>query len=257
MLRNKKIYTDEQKEVLWERYNSGNKSVYQDLCEAYLPLVEIIASNNKSRLPDQVEVDDLISDGFFGLADAIEKYDSSVGAKFDTYATSRIRGAIYDRLRDYDPISRHYRGKFKQVTAVTDALSEIHQRVPTDSEVAKELRWDIAEVQKIRSYYVSSFTVNIDEYITDGTHESFSLADVLADDTIGDADFQLQEQEITDRLIEGLESLSDQESLVVFWKHEEGLNFREIGERLSIKVPRVSRIYSGAMKKLRQEFDNQ
>ena len=71
MLRNKKIYTDEQKEVLWERYNSGDKSVYQDLCEAYLPLVEIIASNNKSRLPDQVEVDDLISDGFFGLADAI------------------------------------------------------------------------------------------------------------------------------------------------------------------------------------------
>ena len=256
MLKSKNKYSDEQKIELWSRYEAGDQTAFTELCDAYLGLVETIAYNNKSRLRESVEVDDLISDGFFGLADAIEKYDDTVGAKFETYAASRIRGAIMDALRDYDPISRHYRGKFKKVTAVTDALSESYQRVPTDAEVAKELDWDLAEVQRIRSFYLSSFTVNIDEYMTDSTHEAFSLADVMADDTIGDNEYALQEEDMTTILIDGLNSLNEQESLVLYWKHEENLNFREIGDRLGIKVPRVSRIYSGAMAKLRSRFDN-
>lgn len=255
MLRNKKQFTPEDKQALWDRYNDGDRSVFNELCEAYLPLVEMIANANKSRLPDCVEVDDLVSDGFFGLMDAVEKFDPSAGAKFDTYAASRIRGAILDALRDYDPVSRHFRGKFKKVTTMTDALSEAYQRVPTDSEVAKELGWDVAEVHRMRNYYVNSFTVNIDEYMVSSTHESFSLSEVMADETLGDEDFTLSEKQIAETLIEGLKSLSDQESLVLYWRHEENLNFREIGERLGIKVPRVSRIYSGAMKKLRGEFD--
>lgn len=257
MLKNKRKFSDTEKTELWATYNSGDTSVFAQLCEAYLPLVEIIANNNRSRLPDSIEVSDLINDGFFGLADAVEKYDASVGAKFDTYAASRIRGAIMDALRDYDPISRHYRGKFKKVTSMTDALAETYQRQPTDVEVAKELGWELEEVQRIRSYYLSSFTVNIDDYMSDSTHESFSLAEVMADESIGDQGYGLQEEEITEILVDGLNALSDQESLVLYWKHEENLNFREIGDRLGIKVPRVSRIYSAAMAKLRAGFDEQ
>ena len=74
----------------------------RDRLEAYLPLVEIIASKTKSKLPVQIEIGDLVNDGFFGLVDAIQKYDESTGNKFETYASNRIRGEINDRLRDYD-----------------------------------------------------------------------------------------------------------------------------------------------------------
>lgn len=257
MLKNKRVFTDEEKTELWERYNAGDRSVVSELCEAYLPLVETIAYRNKSRLPDCVEVDDLISDGFFGLMDAIEKFDDSAGAKFETYAASRIRGRIYDSLREYDPISRHFRGKFKDVMTITDALAEAQQRQPTDAEIASELKWEIDEVRRIKNFYLSSFTVNIDEYMADSTHESFSLADLIEDYAASNPEYLLAEEDVISILISGLETLTEQESLVLFWKQQEGLTHKEIGERLGIKVPRVSRVYSSAINKLRAGFDNQ
>jgi len=254
MLRNKKVYTDAQKQALWDRYSAGDQTSFTDLCEAYLSLVEIIAVRHKSVLPESIEIDDLINDGFFGLADAVTKFDPSQGNKFETYASSRIRGEIMDRLRDYDPVSRYYRGKFKQLAAVTDILSESLQRDPTDEEIAVELEWETTEVQKIRGLYLSSFSINIDDHIKDSTHEVFSLAEMLQDSTIGESGYAMLEEGIRDRLIESLSSLSEQESYVIYWKHYENLSFIEIGERLGLKVPRVSRIYAGAMKKLQAEF---
>lgn len=254
MLKNKRIYSDNEKNLLWEKYFSGDDSVYIELCEAYLPLVEAIAVRHKSMLPNSIEVDDLISDGFFGLADAITKFDNSQNNKFETYATSRIRGAIMDRLRDYDPVSRYYRAKFKKLGGIIDHLSELYQREPTYDELAVELGWDIDEVKKIKLLYAGSFTVNIDEYLTDNTHESFSLADILGDGTIGDAAFGMQEQELSSKLLTALESLTPQESVVIYWKHYENMTFVSIAEILEVRVPRVSRIYAAAMGKLRDQL---
>jgi RNA polymerase sigma factor (sigma-70 family) len=100
LLKNKKILSDDQKKALWERYRKGDdEKVFSEMLEAYVPLVEIVAHRQKGSMPDTVEIGDLISEGMFGLAKAIEKFDDSDGNKFETYATFRIRGAIFDALR--------------------------------------------------------------------------------------------------------------------------------------------------------------
>ena len=251
MLKNKRIYTDDQKKNLWDKYNSGDQSVFTDLCEAYIPLVEYIANANKKRLPDSVEVGDLISEGFIGLADAVSKFDPKAGAKFDTYATSRIRGRIMDALRDCDPISRHYRGKFKQLNTVIDNLFEILQREPTVQEIADEIGWSEKEILKIQDYYVTSFVVNIDEVIQTSTNEFFSLAEVIADKTISeDPGHEIEKDIILKKIIDGMHILSELEGIVVYWRHYDNLNLDEIADRLELKAPRVSLIYSSAIEKL-------
>jgi len=254
LLTGKKLYSQEEKDSLWEKYRSGDESVFTDLCEAYVPLVESIAYGNKLSLPPSVEIGDLISEGFLGLADAVIRFSPGMGAKFDTYAASRIRGAILDGLRDADPISRHFRGKFKTLSAVTDSLSEFLCRQPTDWELADELGWPLDEVRRIKGFYANSFTVCIDDFTASSEHETFTLAEVMPDHSLVSPGFALEEAEIMERLIEGMNSLTELESIVLFWRHEQNLSYGEIGERLGVKVPRVSRIYASAMSRLRAFF---
>lgn len=254
MLRNKRNFSVEEKAKLWERYDAGDKSAFTELTEAYLSLIEIIAVKMKSNLPDGVEIDDLISDGYFGLADAVEKYDASKGYKFETYATFRIKGAITDKLREYDPVSRHYRQKFKQLNAAVEILADRLQRSPTTEELSEELDWDIDEVEFIKAFYHNSFTVNIDEQMTDSTHETFSLAELIPDVTIGDNEFFLQEQEISVALVEAMALLTEVESIIIYWKHFDGVTLNEIAERISLKPSRVSRIYSNGIEKIRKHI---
>lgn len=254
ILKNKKKYSEEEKQVLWSIYREDrtNRKAFNDLLEAYLPLLEVIASKSKSRLPSQIEIGDLLNDGFFGLVDAINRFDETKGWKFETYASNRIRGEINDRLRDYDWVSRYSRLKFKQVVQTEQFLIEELQREPTMQDVADRLGWDIDEVNKVQASYNNSYSINIDEYISDSTHESFSLRDMIPDPSAGQAGFDLDVDELTKIIERHMFSLPEHESIVVFLNIYEGLSFEEIAEIIEAKPSKVSKIFEDAIGRLRE-----
>jgi len=256
ILNNKKTFTKEQKNDLWESYakNRKDKKVFNDLVEAYLPLLEVLALKSKSKLPPEIEVGDLVSDGFFGLVDAIEKFDPDKGFKFETYATNRIQGEINTGLRNFDWISRYSRLKFKLVSQTEDALFEALQRQPTTKDIAERLGWREEEVLEIQSQYIESFNVNIDEYISDSTHESFSLREFIPDSSASEIGFDLEMDEMSTVLEKSLFSLDEQESIIVFLYIYEEKKLNEIAAMLDINIKQVSKMYDDALKKLQDQI---
>ena len=254
MLSKRKKWSNEEKLILWDKYNSGDTSVYSELLESYIPLVEIIATKAASRLPNSVEIGDLISDGFFGLADAVQKFDSSKGYRFETYASGRIWGEIYDKLRDYDWVSRYSRLKFKQLNKTIDILLERLQREPTIEELCDELNWTTSELHKVQTLFNNSYPVNIDDYITDSTHENFSLSEVIKDSKIGDSEFDYTKYDIIEKLSVSMFSLNEQESVIMYLHHYEDKTFISIATELGIGASRISQIYNDALKKIQNNF---
>lgn len=254
ILKNKKKYSEEEKQVLWSKYKEDetNVEVFNELLEAYLPLVEVIASKSKSNLPSQIEIGDLINDGFFGLVDAVKRFDQSKGWKFETYASNRIRGEINDRLRDYDWVSRYSRLKFKQVAQTEQFLIEELQREPTMQDIADRLGWDVEAVSKVQASYNNSYSINLDEYISDSTHESFSLREMIPDPSAGQAGFDLDVDDLTKIIEQNMFSLPEHESIVVFLNIYEGMTFEEIADVIEVKPSKVEKIFITAIKRLRE-----
>jgi RNA polymerase sigma factor for flagellar operon FliA len=249
-----KKLSKEQKQELWANYrdNRDDLKAYNDLLEAYLPLVEIIAVKSKSKLPAQIEVGDLINDGFFGLVDALEKFDESKGYTFETYASTRIRGEINDRLRDYDWVSRYARLKFKLISQTESLLLEELQREPSDTEIADRIGIDMDELNKIRSNYFASFPVNIDEYMSDSTHESFSLSELLPDESDSSVEYEQEYKEISSVVEKALFSLSEHQSIVVYLHLYEELKFKEIAEMLGVSDQKIKKVYDSGLEDLQR-----
>lgn len=244
-----KKLSKEQKQKLWDIYrdNPDDLKAYNDLLEAYLPLVEIIAVKSKSKLPSQIEVGDLVNDGFFGLVDAVDKFDESRGFTFETYASTRIRGEINDRLRDYDWVSRYGRLRFKLVSQTEAALLQEFQKEPTDKEVADRIGITLDELNKIRSSYFASFPVNIDDYMSDSTHESFSLSELLADESAASVEYEHQHKEISSVVEKALFSLSEQESIIIYLHLYEELKFSEIAGLIGVSDQKVKKTYDAGL----------
>jgi RNA polymerase sigma factor for flagellar operon FliA len=256
ILKNKRVYSVEQKDALWDRYfrDKSDVEAFNGLLEAYISLVEVIASSMKSKLPAQVEIGDLLNDGFFGLVDAVEKFDPERGWKFETYASNRIRGEISDRLRDYDWVSRYSRLKFKNLQVTFDDMVQELGREPSNVEVADRLGWTVDEVAKVHAQFYASHSINIDEYMAESNHEFFSLEELLPDHSSSDIGFNHDVSELGLLLEEKMFSLEEHESIVLFLFVYENFSFEAIGEMLNVKPAKISKIYDDAIDRLRQEF---
>lgn len=256
ILKNKRVYSDEEKVVLWDRYfkDKSDLEAFNGLLEAYLPLVEVIASNTKAKLPSQIEIGDLLNDGFFGLVDAIEKFDPGRGWKFETYASNRIRGEISDRLRDYDWVSRYSRLKFKNLQLTHEDMVQELRREPSEHEVAERLGWDVDEVRRVDAQYHASHAINIDEYMSQSEHEFFSLEEVLPDHSSVDLGFRHDVSELALILERKMFSLEEHESIVLFLAIYENFSFEDIANMLDVKPIKITKIYENALDKLREEF---
>lgn len=252
ILKNKREYSDEEKDALWERYsnNESDTEAFEGLMEAYLPLVEIIASKTKATLPSQIEIGDLVNEGFLGLVDAITKFDPSRGWKFETYASNRIRGEITDYLRDYDWVSRYTRLKFKSIAQTEAILLEELQRQPTEAEIAERLGWTTEELSKTRDSFNNSYVINIDEYQADSTHEVFSIAEMIPDQTLGDIEFQVLLDELNSDLRSALLTLPKHKSVIVVLHQVEGRTFSELAEMFDSTASLVKSLYFDAVKDL-------
>ena len=147
-MQNKKNYANI--EVVWKEFKrTGDKDLRNILIEKYLPLVKYIAERLLAKLPQNIELDDLTSAGIFGLMDAIEGFDLNRGVKFETYCTTRIRGAILDELRSLDWVPRIVRNKANRIENTWKMLEMELGRAPTDGEMAERLSLSVQEYEEL------------------------------------------------------------------------------------------------------------
>jgi len=239
---------------LWANAKLGEKDSIDFLAERYIPLVEKIAYSMSTKLPSWLESGDLLSDGYFGLVDAITKFDPSKGFKFESYASNRIRGEINDQLRSYDWVSRYSRTKFKKLWYTRERLLQENQANPTYEQIADRLDWTVEEVLKVCASYDSSFPVNIEERMKDSDHELFTLSDLMQDYSVGDPGHSLEMADISDELYFALTKLNDKEATIIYLSHIEDMSLSVIAKIMEIGVSRVSQIYEIALAKLREHL---
>jgi len=219
----------------------------------YAPLVKRIAHHMMAKLPASVEIDDVIQTGMLGLLDAVNRYEESHGAQFETYAAQRIRGAMLDGLRQADWLPRSFRRDLRRIETAIAKLEQRLGRPPAEPEVAGELGMTLADyqgmLQDARGYQLISV-------------EDFKHAD--GDDFLerhcadGDANplDALLDRKMRERLVKAIANLPEREKAVMGLYYEEELNFREIGEALGVSESRICQLHSQAIARLRGQIRN-
>lgn len=242
---------------LWKRYKEdGDERARERLVVAYAPLVKYVAGRMGSGLPAHVDEAELISYGLTGLISAIERFDLSREIRFETYAITRIRGAIIDELRTLDWVPRSVRARAREIERANVKLEAKLQRAPTDEEIAAELGIDTEELQASLLQISNSTIVALDELWSapDASGDAVSLLDTLPDRDGPDPQALLDESELRDRIAEAIAALPEREKLVVALYYYENLTLREIGEVLGVTESRVSQLHTKAVLRLRSKL---
>ena len=234
---------------LWRAYRrSKDPALRERLVEAHLALVKFLAARIASRLPRHFRFDDLFSAGLMGSLAAVDDYDPERGVSFSSYASHRIRGAIFDELRRLDWMPRGSRARMRHAQRAIDTLSGRLVRLPTDQEVAKELGIEPETYRASLSKGITLVSLSADG--ASGTGEP-SLVDSVEDGSSPDPFLTLAEGErraMLGRLIDGL---PERERQVLALYYYEELTMREIGTVLGVTESRVSQLHSSAVLRLR------
>ena len=242
---------------LWRRYKaSGDIHARERLVVAYSPLVKYVSGRMASGLPAHVEESDLISYGLVGLISAIERFELEREIKFETYAITRIKGAIIDELRSLDWVPRSVRARAREIERANSKLEHNLQRAPTDEEMAAELDMTVEEFQDALLQISNSTVAALDELwtVSDSSGDSVSLLDTLTDETAPDPAAVMDSTELKDRVADAIARLPEREKLVVALYYYENLTLREIGEVLGVTESRVSQLHTKAVLRLRSRL---
>jgi len=246
----------EEKLKLWEEY-SKNKTpeLRERIIIEYAGLVKIVAGKLGIYLGYNVEYDDLVGYGTFGLIDAIDKYDFDKGVKFETYASLRIRGAILDQVRRMDWLPRTVRQKQKRMDAAYQKLEAESGRFATDEELAAELEISVDELSQWQAQTKAAGVVSLDEYLEQGS-ENGIVGTVESEDFAG-PEKQMEQKTMKEVLVQSLESLTEKEKKVILLYYYEELTLKEISEVLEVSESRISQLHTKAIQKLRLKLGNQ
>jgi len=219
----------------------------------YAPLVAAVASRIATRLPSSVEHADLVSYGMFGLIDAIEKFELDREIKFETYASSRIRGAIIDELRSIDWLPRSVRTKARAIDRAHCELEAMHHRTPHESEVAAQLGVQVEEVRAVRTQVASANVVALDELLSVGAEQfgQVSTVDATHQSRTNDPARTFEAKETKFLLSQAIGRLSDREKLVLTFYYFQNMTLAEIGTILGVTESRISQMHTAAMARLR------
>ncbi len=239
---------------LWRRYKTdGDERARERLVVAYSPLVKYVAGRMGSGLPSHVEEADLISYGLVGLINAILRFEPEREIKFETYAITRIKGAIIDELRSQDWVPRSVRARARQIERAHSKLEHKLQRAPTDEEMAAELEMDLQAFQDAILQISNSSMAALDELwtVSDSSGDSVSLLDTIADENAPDPAAALDQSDLRDRVADSISRLPEREKLVIALYYYENLTLREIGEVLGVTESRVSQLHTKAVLRLR------
>lgn len=238
---------------LWKKFKQKKSMELRDkLILHYSPVVKYVAGRIAINLPANVEQADLISYGMFGLIDAIEKFDLKREIKFETYAISRIKGAIIDELRTLDWAPRSLRFKARELEKVYTALENKYKRSPTDEEVAEELNISVDELQEILVNLSQASLVALEEPWNVGQKgDSVSLIETLEDKTASEPSAVFEVQELKNILAEAIDNLPKREKMVIVLYYYDRLTLKEIGEILGVTESRVCQMHTKAILRLK------
>ena len=242
---------------LWRRYKAnGDQSARERLVVAYSPMVKFVAGRLGAGLPSHVDDADLISYGLMGLIGAIERFEPERGIKFETFAMTRIRGAIIDELRSLDWVPRSVRSRAREIEAAQTKLEHELQRAPTEEELAAKLGIEEEELQTSLLEIANSSVYALDELwtVSDSSGDQVSLLDTISDPRADDPQETLDSTEVKDRLTDAIGSLPEREQLVVALYYYENLTLREIGEVLGVTESRVSQLHTKAVMRLKSHL---
>jgi RNA polymerase sigma factor FliA len=239
---------------LWRRYKSENDPRARErLVVAYSPLVKYVAGRTAAGLPPHVEEADLVSYGLVGLISAIERFDISREIKFETYAITRIKGAIIDELRSIDWVPRSVRARAREIERANTKLEHRLQRSPNDEEMAAELSLTVPEFHESLLAISHSSVAALDELwtVSDSSGDQVSLMDTIEDPNAPDPSRALDVGDLKDRIADSIASLPEREKLVIALYYYENLTLREIGEVLGVTESRISQLHTKAVLRLR------
>jgi len=239
---------------LWPRFKAdpNNQEMRNRLVENYLPLVKYNGERIWSRLPEGVELDDLISAGIFGLMDAIDAFDLTRGVKFETYCVPRIRGAMLDELRTMDWVPRLVRSKASKLNEALKTLEARLGRTPTEIELSEQMQISVAELEKhmLDASAVNLISLNKKWYETD-SYKDVREIDILEDKKGEDPTRRIQKNDLMRLVTKGL---NRNERLIIILYYYEELTMKEIGATLDLSESRVSQMHSSIMQRLQQQL---
>jgi RNA polymerase sigma factor FliA len=240
---------------LWQRYKAdADPQARERLILQYSPLVKYVAGRVSVGLPASIEHADLTSYGMFGLIDAIEKFDIERGLKFETYAISRIKGAIIDELRSIDWIPRSVRSKARDVEKALTTLETKLRRTPTEVELAEELGVGVGELRTMLAQVSLTSLVALDESFAGGDDERQSLVDTLQDPKAPDPEASYEDVELKALLADSVNRMSEREKTVIVLYYFEGMTLAQIGEVLGVTESRICQMHTKAVLGLRAKM---
>ncbi len=242
-------------DTLWQQYQkTKDPQIRERLTEHYAFLVKYTAGRLSMTLPDTIEYHDLISYGSFGLLDAVEKFDPGRGIKFETYAATRIRGAILDGLRSMDWIPRSVRSKARNFEKTIQELEHKLGRSPTDQEAAEAMGLSLDRYHHLLDEVKTTSVLSLDEVVNpDSSDEPIKMLDTIEDDR-QDIIQSLIDSELLQELAAAVDRLPDRERNVIALYYHEGLTLKEIGHVLDVSESRISQIHTKAIASLRTIF---
>ena len=235
---------DNSVEHLWRLLkDDGDRDARDQLILQFSPLVKFVAGRIRSGLPAGVDQNDLVSDGVIGLMDAIDKFDPDRGLQFQTYAVSRIRGAIVDGLRAADWVPRSVREKIRDITAAQTRLEHKLGRVPTDREVAGELSISVRELRKMYSDTSYTSVVSFEATGPSDDNEPQATTDLPGSD-----------DDLPEGFLSAVRELPERDQIVVALYYWDRLTLAEIGQVLGVSESRISQLHSRATMTLRRKL---
>jgi RNA polymerase sigma factor for flagellar operon FliA len=240
-------------QTLWQDYRKTHDPQLRDrLILTYAPLVKFVAGRLGASLPSHVDEQDLVSSGLLGLVSAIERFDPDREIKFETYAITRIRGAIIDELRSLDWVPRSVRTRAREIERAIAELERTLRRVPTDDEIAAKVGITRQELEDSLSEISRSSMAALDElWSPSGGGDQIALIDTIEDEAAPDPEFSLEQAEMKEALGDAIARLPEREKLVVTLYYYEELTLREIGEVLGVTESRVSQLHTKAVLRLK------
>lgn len=235
---------------IWKKYKrQPDDELRNILIESFLHIVRFNAERIHTKLPTEVDVEDLISAGMFGLIDAIEAFDMERGVKFETYCSPRIRGAILDELRAMDWVPRLVRNRSQRVQTATKELQSELGRLPSEKEIAARIGVSEADFKRIArdGSAVSMTSLSRKAFSGDSSRE-VSEIDVLRDEKAVNPVRELQKSDLRVLIQQGLTST---ERLILMLYYYEQMTMKEIGLTLDLSESRVSQMHSAIVDRLR------
>lgn len=254
------VSLNEQKteDELWVEFHKTRSPQLRDMfIRQYMPLVKYVAGKIAVGMPGSVEFDDLVGFGQFGLLDAINKFDPEKNVKFKTYAVTRIRGAVFDELRQLDWVPRSVRQKSREIENTIVRLESNLGRTASDAEVASAMGLSEADFQQtvLKVSGTSILSLNDVWYAGDDS-DHMSIGDSIEAPSSLNPDVIVEREEIRRVIIEAINELPEKEKMVLVLYYHEDMTFKEIGQVLEVSESRISQLHTKANLRLRAKLTN-